>query len=279
MQRNRLSLWNSYVTALVFLCASVLLGRYYFTYSSQHKELVAGVKIHFYKTLSWSWLKPDIQSMRSQISSGKLNEFDRMILTTALSRWRVQSFAYHSFEKLIGDFRRGLWDDAFTDDLIALFNEMDSKWVQARQEAVRSGVRIVPEMQTSPDLGFNLRYPDNTTSAQVGSLVEILFTVGPGSTPADFIDVYWETAADPSPAQGRINIATLKDTSQTTNGLPIYRTTLDMSQSPQWLEPAAEPVYVNFRGTAPVHWIPIEYSSADSPQLPIPSDSKPYDLP
>jgi len=279
MLLNRLWLWKSYVTALVFLCASAWLGHYYFTYSPQHKELMAGVKVHFFKALRWSWLKPDIQSMRTQILSGKFDEFDRVTLTSALSRWRVQSFAYHSFEKLTGNFRCGLWDDSFVDDLTALFNEMDSKWIQARQVALNSEVRIVPEMHTSPDLGFNLRYPAKTTSAQVGSLLEILFTVKPGSTPADFIDVYWETAADPLPAQGRINIATVEDTSQTTDGLPIYRTTLDMSQSPQWLEPTAEPVYVNFRGTAPVHWTPIEYNSADSPQLPIPADSKPYDLP
>lgn len=261
-----------WIAALLFMGAAVGLERYYLYFSEDNLKAVKNTTERFYQKLHPHWLKLSVDAMIENLQHEKTDELYLMILQTALGRWRLRETAPHAYSQFIQSLRSGWWGDAFAADLAPALQKMDDRWLKARKIALdKADDNNTATLVMHSSHGMVMGFTPGTTTADLGSVIEARFTVMPGPETVNAGDAVWGTARHPEAASWRVRSYTVEKTKDINGTLPIYRLTMDMSDSPLWIDTTTEPTWIHFRGPVATQWTPIDYSFSDAPTLTVPA--------
>lgn len=267
MKTNRVCGAARWAGPVLLIAAAASLANVYFKQIPKAPEVWDTARDKFYAKVSAHWLRPDVTTMTAQLRTGPRDTFDQLVLNTAFGRWRMKDVAPHAFSRVAEAYREGMWDSGFVDDLAPVFKELDARWLRERQQVLaRGGIGVMPEVKPVENAGFSLIFPENTRTVDLGSLIEVAFTVSPGSAPQQRVNAYWITEQDPEPSNDRNRLCTVVDMRETSGGLPVQHVLMDMADCPEWIYTGTILKRIVFLADdGEVHWSPYAYRFKDSP--------------
>lgn len=262
---HKLAVPASWAAGILFLIAAAGLGWYYITFEKRNLEVVKSTQEHFYGQLKLGWLSPDIEI--GQDTTDKTDEFHLMVLRTALGRWRIREQAPHAFKNLVQYYNNGFWNSSFVTNLDAAMEKIDQRWREARRQAVMLGGRAIIQVTPYENAGFNLTFAEGTTTSDIGSLIQVLFTVDNDAVPPPQMLARWSTVLDPEPRAYRERHCIVETVGQMHKGKQVYRVMLDLSDSLEWLNPLVQPAAIHFHPEGDWNLTAVEYQLGDSELL------------
>lgn len=261
-------LWGG--LAVLVLVAGGWMGWYYFTFDEGNLKVVKGTHEMVYGELHGGMLRPDLGRARGSLSEGAVDELDLLLVRTLLSRWRMQPVAPSAFDRLEGDLARGWWGEGWSGNARQMLEEMDQRWVGARQRArMVSGDEPMHSIESVKGAGMRLVFPEGVKTADLGSVIEIDFATHRSAFGANPPRAVWTTRSHREVASSRVRACLLKSTTRRDKGRLVFKLIMDMSDDPIWLDPETEPLWITF-GNGDVDWEPVAVRFRDSPLLPVP---------
>lgn len=267
IQRQSAAAVARWSAGIVFLIVAAGLGWYYFTFEKRNVEVVKSTKENFYEQLEAAWLSPSVAELKSQDTMAETDQFNLMVVRTALGRWRIRQLAPHAYERLINYYQNGYWNSSFMADLDTVMENIDKRWREARRQAVMRGGRAILQVTPYENAGFNLTFAEGTKTSQIGSLIEVLFTVDNDAVPPPQMLARWSTILDPEPRPFRERHCVVDDLEQMHEGKTLYRVVLDLSDSVEWLNPLVQPAAIHFHPEGDWNLTAVEYKLGDSELL------------
>lgn len=264
--------WTRIAIPAVMLASSLALGFLYFTHAVTEKDAWKQFG-EFWSGVDARWLKLGRDEMRSRLARGDPDDWETLVLRTALGRWRAKPVASKAYEHLMQKmYSHGWWSCPAPTDWQSSFEQLDKEWLTRRHKVISTADRITTGdveviWQKGPVVAYGFKRHSATVA--VGSQIVFTYDAAPRDVPSTYVRIYWTTGAQNSVSEYRRRIGMVSKIPGAPEGRQRFMITCDLSWEPAWMAPSAVAGFVAVRHDDIARWNLVGVEPGDSPLLPL----------